>query len=286
MNRAPHRGVRGAGVIAAALVLALALVLPAPARAQATEAAIPAYEGFVTDAAHVLSEGKRAQLEAFLDQLQTKTGAQFAVLTVPDCAPEDPAAYKVRVFQSWGIGRKGENDGLLLLVAMKERAIRFETGYGLEGTLPDGWQSRMTRNEMIPRFRAGDTEGGIVAGVLASAARIAAAKGVTLEWDGRELRYRTTRKPMPGIVLALVIFLIVAVIVIGMAGGLSGGPPGTTGRRRARRDFDWMGTPGWGGGWSSGGGGWSGGSGGFGGGGSFGGFGGGASGGGGGGGNW
>ena len=170
---------------------------------------------------------------------------------------------------------------------MKERAIRFETGYGLEGTLPDGWQSRMTRREMIPRFRADDPEGGIVAGVLASAARIAEAKGVTLQWDGRELRYRSTRaRNMPGIVIALMIFVIVVLVILIAAGVSSSGPPGPPGSRRRRSDFDWMGTPGWGGGWSSGGGGWSGGGGGFGGGGSFGGFGGGASGGGGGGGNW
>ncbi len=252
----------------------LCLLLPARSHAQPADttgrAAIPAYEGYVTDVAHVLSDDRRAQLEGFLDQLEKKTGAQFAVLTVPNCAPEDPAAYKVRVFQSWGIGRKGENDGLLLLVAMEERAIRFETGYGLEGVLPDGWQSRMTRQRMIPLFREGNPEEGITAGVLASAQRIAADKGVTLEWNGKELRYASARQgKIPPIVVALLIVLII-LIVFAVVGGIAAGtPPGTTGGRRRRSSW---------GNWSSGGG--------FGGGGSFGGFGGGAGGGGGGGGNW
>lgn len=265
-------------MLCAVLAAAIAWAQPADTTGRA---AIPAYEGYVTDVAHVLPDARRAQLEGFLDQVQKKTGAQFAVLTVQNCWPEDPDAYKVRVFQSWGIGQKGENNGLLLLVAMDEHAIRFETGYGLEGVLPDGWQSRMTRQLMIPRFRAGDPAEGITAGVLASAQRLAADKGVALEWNGRELRYSSVRGgKMPPIVLALLVFLIIVIVLaaIGSASGGGGGFGPTVGRRRS-------GYGGYGGGWYGGGFG-GGGGGGFGGGGSFGGFGGGMSGGGGGGGNW
>jgi uncharacterized protein len=238
------------------------------------ERAIPDFVGYVNDQAAVLDEGTHAQLEAFLDQLEKKTGVQFALLTVKSTAPETPSEYKVRVFQKWGIGKRGRDDGLLMLVALEERQVRFETGYGLEGTLPDGLQSRIFRETMAPRFRAGDYPGGITAGVLACAAPIAREHGVTLEWNGEELRYDARRGGaggVPGWVVALVFFFIVSSIVSRLGG-----------RRRGLGGWWWLG-PGGFGGW---GGGFGGGFGGGGGGSSFGGFGGGSSGGGGGGGSW
>jgi uncharacterized protein len=107
----------------------------------------------------VIGEERSAQLESFLDQVHQKTGAQFAVLTVASCEPEDPSQFKTRVFNTWGIGDKERRDGLLLLVSMKEHALEFETGYGLEGTLPDGWQSRMLRDLAVPEFRKGEPRG-------------------------------------------------------------------------------------------------------------------------------
>jgi len=276
-----------------ALVLAAGLALVPTLQAQdttgaspsrtATDPAIPAPVGFVNDHAGKLDEPTRAKLEAFLDQVKRKTGAEFAVLIMPSTAPWDPSEYKVRAFQTWGLGRKGEDNGLLMLVAIEEREVRFETGYGLEGTLPDGLQSRIFRNEMAPRFRAGDWAGGVTAGVLACAARIAAEKGVTLEWDGRELRYRGGRDGVPWPLL-LVLAVFVAVFILGaILSGMGGGRP----RRRWRPPGGWFIGPGGFGGGSFGGlGGLGGGGGGGFGGGSFGGFGGGASGGGGGGGRW
>lgn len=244
---------------------------------------IPPFAGYVNDGAGVLDESTRAKLEAFLDQLEKKTGAEFAILTIPTTAREDPDAYKVRVFKTWGIGKDEEDNGLLMLLALEERKLRFETGYGLEGTLPDGLQSRIFRNEMAPKFREGDFAGGIVAGALASAARIAAEKGVTLEWNGEELRYSPSGGRR-GINPALVAFaVIVIVIMISTMGGGRGG-------RRRRGGGGYFNPGGWGGGFGGGlgGGGFGGGGfgGGGGGGGSFGGFGGGSSGGGGGGGSW
>jgi uncharacterized protein len=256
------------------------LLCGASARAQEIgRAAIPAYTGYVNDVAHVFSEARTAQLESFLDQLEKKTGAQFAILTVPTTEPEDPTQYKVRVFQQWGIGKKGEDNGLLLLVAMKERKIYFETGYGLEGTLPDGWQSRMVRELAVPRMREGDYEGGVTALVLATAQRIAAEKGVTLTWDGRELRYAGTRERLPTMVVLLVFFVVLFLVIVfsAIAARRGGSAPGT--RRRGYRN-DWFGGGFGGGGFGGGGGGFGGGGGGFGG------FGGGSSGGGGGGGGW
>lgn len=268
------------GAMLACTLVATALTHGGPpsVRAQETSAGppIPEAVGFVNDHAGKLDESTRARLEAFLDQVQRKTGAQFAVLIMPSTAPVSPSEYKVAVFQRWGIGRRGQDDGLLMLVAIEEREVRFETGYGLEGTLPDGLQSRIFRQEMAPRFREGDYAGGITAGVLACAARIAAEKGVTLEWDGRELRYRGDGEA-PAWPMAIIVILFFAFLTWARRAGWTT----TRGGRYRGRGSWWIGPGSFGGGM----GGFGGGGGGFGGG-SFGGFGGGASGGGGGGGKW
>lgn len=271
----------GARPRAAALLLVISLLAIGSPRAGAQEPQIPDPVGFVNDAAGVIDEPTRAKLEGFLDQVKKKTGADFAVLTVRTTAPLSPTDYKVRVFERWKLGRRGEDDGLLMLVAIEEREVRFETGYGLEGPLPDGLQSRIVRERMAPRFQAGDYAGGIVAGVQACAVRIAAERNVTLEWDGRELRYdRGRRSDVPWWVVVLMVVLFWFVVSrISRSGGGWQGP---------RRGGGWMMGGGGFGGWGGGFGGGSFGGGGFGGGGggSFGGFGGGTSGGGGGGGRW
>jgi len=252
---------------------------PAPAESRGLQP-IPSFSGYVNDLAGVLAPDTQAKLEAFLDQLEKKTGAEFAILLVRTTAPEEPDQYKVRVFKAWGIGKDKEDNGLLMLFALEERKLRFETGYGLEGTLPDGLESRIFRNEMAPKFRSRDFDGGIVAGTLACATRIAAEKGVTLEWNGEELRYSSRGRSMPVTAAVIVFAVILILIVMSTAGGGRGGG--------WRRGGGWYMNPGGGLGGGFGGGGFGGG--GFGGGGggrgSFGGFGGGSSGGGGGGGSW
>ncbi|MGH7742461.1 MAG: TPM domain-containing protein, partial [Candidatus Eiseniibacteriota bacterium] len=204
---------------------ALPLLTLAPiARAQ-DEPAVPAYQGYVTDAAGVLSDDTRAKLEAFLDQVQKKTGAQFAVLTMASTAPAEPSDYKTRVFGTWKIGKQGNDNGLLLLIAMKEHKIYFETGYGLEGTLPDGLEARIVRERMVPLMRGGDVDGAVVAGVQAAALRIAADQHVTLTWDGRELRYGGDSAPgrFPVGLIVFVIFIIITSILRASGGRRRGG---------------------------------------------------------------
>jgi uncharacterized protein len=267
---------------AASVVLCLALS-PAVATVQTrdstlAETTIAPAVGYVNDRAGTLDETARARLEGFLDQVQKKTGAEFAVLTVRTTAPLTPSEYKVKVFDQWKLGKKGKDNGLLMLVALEEREVRFETGYGLEGVLPDGLEARIVREDMAPRFQAGDYAGGIQAGVLRCASKIAADAGVTLEWDGHELRYDTASRRVPPLAPAAILFIVIVLIVLSRLGG--GGFGGPYGRRGMMGPF-WGGLGGGLGGW--GGGGFGGG--GFGGGG-FGGFGGGMSGGGGGGGKW
>ena len=221
----------------AVLPIALALLMSCamPARPQPAPA-IPAPAGFVNDVADVMDEPARAKLEAFLDQLKQKTGAEFAVLTVKTTAPLDPAEYKVEVFKHWKLGKPGVDNGLLLLVAIDEHRITFETGYGLEGVLPDARESRIIRTEMTPRFRAGDIAGGITAGVLRTAERIAADQGVTLEWNGAELRYDSAASDssdqgLPPFAIAIIIFFVIVIVLLRLVlGGWMG--PGAFGGRR------------------------------------------------------
>ena len=196
---------------------------------------------------------------------------QFAVLTLRTTAPLDPIQYKTEAYQRWFHGNR---TSLLLLVALEEHKIAFETGYELEGILPDGLEARIIRDEMTPRFRAGDLAGGIIAATLRVSGIIAKDRGVTLEWDGRELRYSNEHHGGGDFPLATVVF-VVAMVLFGILPRVFGG-----GRRR--RGSGWWVGPGsfggFGGGWgggSSGGGGFGG----FGGGGGFGSGGGGGSGG-------
>src|SRR5262249_8328179 len=120
-------------------ILTLALTVltwahPTVARSQesatADTVAIPASVGHVNDFAGVMDEAARAKLESFLVQVQEKTGAQLAVMTIRNTSPESPSDFKVRVFERWKIGKAGEDNGLLMLVAVEQTEVRFETGYG------------------------------------------------------------------------------------------------------------------------------------------------------------
>jgi uncharacterized protein len=227
-------------------------------RAAPADTGYPAPTGFVNDRADVMDAGARAQLEAFLDQLRRKTGVQFAVLVLRTTAPLDPIRYKTEAYRRWF---QDNRTCLLLVVAMEERKIAFETGYELEGILPDALEARIIRTEMTPRFRSGNFADGITAAVLRVSAIIAKDRGVTLEWDGRELRYSPSR-PGGDLPLATVVFVVV-MLLLGMLPRIAGG--------RRRRGVWWMGPGPFGGGFGGGGGGFGGGGGG---GGSFGGFGG------------
>ena len=152
----PHLFRQIAGVLAFLVVLAL------PALADPD---YPAFTGLVVDGAHVLSDADKAALTTRLNDLQTKTGVQFAVATVPSLDGIEIEPYANGLFRNWKIGQKGVNNGLLLLIAPKEHKLRFEVGYGLEGTMTDLQSKLITRNTMVPKLKAGDTAGALKAGV-------------------------------------------------------------------------------------------------------------------------
>src|SRR5262245_51097108 len=233
----------------------------------------------VNDFAHVIDSASAREMESLIRSLQQTTGDVVVVATVDTFAPYGTIEeYAVKMFENHGrgIGERGRDNGLLILVAIKDRRVRFEVGYELEEFITDGYSGQISREDMAPLFRRGEYGEGLLAGTQRVISRIAERRNVTLQGVRPE---RRRGAPQPGSGGGLIVALIVLVMIINVIAG----------RMRGRRRF----RGGWGGygGWSSGigpfGGGFGGGfgrGGGFGGG--FGGFGGGRSGGGGGGGSW
>lgn len=164
-------------VLAAALGMAVAASANAGAAppAGAAEAAFPKPAGFVNDYAGVLAPAERERLEAEIRALERETGAELAVAVVPRTAPETPKMYAVKLFERWGVGKRGRDNGALLLVALEERRVEVEVGYGLEGVLPDALVGRILDERVVPLLRRGDVAGGVAAGVAALAERVRAA---------------------------------------------------------------------------------------------------------------
>lgn len=149
------------------LLCLLGLGWAGPALAQQL-APIPALDSPVVDTTGTLDAAQKQALEQQAIALQQRKGAQLQVLIVPTTQPEDIAQYSTRVFDQWAIGRKGVDDGVLLLVAKDDRRVRIEPGYGLEGAIPDAIANRVIQEYLVPHFRQNDYAGGITAasGVL------------------------------------------------------------------------------------------------------------------------
>jgi uncharacterized protein len=125
------------------------------------DVAVPALKARVTDLTGTLSAQQTHQLEAQLVALEQRKGAQIVVLMLPSTQPEDIADYATRVFDQWKIGRKDVDDGVLVVVAKDDHRAMIETGYGLEGAIPDAAASRIIREYMSPKFRVNDFQGGL-----------------------------------------------------------------------------------------------------------------------------
>jgi uncharacterized protein len=141
------------------LILLLTLVSP-PARAQDV-LPVPAPSARLIDQAQLLDAAQRGAVEAQLADVETKLGTQMVVLIVSTTLPEDIAAYAQRVADSWKIGRRSVGDGLLLVVASQDRAVRIEVAKSLEGAIPDLAAKRVIDEAITPAFKRGDYAGGI-----------------------------------------------------------------------------------------------------------------------------
>ncbi len=145
--------------------LLFTLLLVIAGAAQAAGLSFPPLAGRVVDQAGILSSPAEQTLTAELEAHERATSQQVVVATVASLEERDIAEYGVELGRAWGIGQKDKNTGVILLVAPNERAVRIEVGYGLEGTLTDAASRLIIENVILPQFRAGNMEAGVVAGV-------------------------------------------------------------------------------------------------------------------------
>ena len=234
--------------------------------------------GYVTDLAGVIAPDTKARLEALCREVEEKTGAQIAVVTVHSMNGESVENYAVDLYKQLGVGNKGDNRGALLLVAPDEHKYRVEVGYGLEPVINDARAGDAGR-AMVPLLRQGNYSAAIETATWMLAKYIVDDRGVTLSGQPPVRQHRNERGHSSRIGLWVILFLVWILFSIARASQRAG--------RGGRGGGGWWIGPmlgGMGGGWR--GGGFGGGSGGYSGGGGFGGFGGGSSGGGGASGSW
>lgn len=184
--------------------------------------AVPTLSTPVTDTAGLLDEQQRLALVDKILAFEKKQGSQVAVLIVPTTQPEDIFSYSFRVADAWKLGRKGVDDGVLLVVAVKDKKTHIQVGYGLEGAIPDITAKQILQDMIRPQFRQGDFYGGINVGLDAI---MKAASGEALpppkaRSDGG---LSGDKNPLPALVIAVVIGLFVRSIIGRVFGSLLGG---------------------------------------------------------------
>jgi uncharacterized protein len=157
--------------LAATLVVLALTLLPAAASAAPT---FPPLTGRVVDDAHVLSAATVSDLTTKLAALETKTGRQVVVVTLPDLQGYEIEDYGYQLGRAWGIGQKGQDNGVLFIVVPTEHKVRIEVGYGLEPVLTDALSSNILQTQVLPKFRDGDVNGGVTAGTDAIIAQLTA----------------------------------------------------------------------------------------------------------------
>ncbi len=226
---------------------------------------VPRLRGHVNDYSGLMAPERARAMEERLARFEQETGNQVAVLTIPGLEGEDLEGFSIKVADTWKIGKKGFDNGVILLIVKNDRKLRIEVGYGLEGVLPDAIASRIIREVIVPHFRANDFAGGIEAGVEAI---LKVTSGERLPEAAQRRAGPRGNSPFSG---ALLILLLVAIPIIGVLGNLSRRRSGEAWSAGGSRRYRSWGGPTFGGGFG-GGGGFSGGGGGFGGGGASGGW--------------
>lgn len=180
----------------------------------------PEPRGAVNDFANVIDAENAAKMESLAQEVLQKTGTAVVVATVPSIGEnEDYNMYANGLYQAWGIGKKGEDKGVLIFLTVKERKIRIETGYGVEGILPDGRVGEILDNYVVPFLKEGNYGKGLYNAMYACSAYIAKEANVQLSESPAPYRshYRAQQKGVN--VLGLIFFFIVAALLLGTRTG-------------------------------------------------------------------
>ncbi len=235
-------------MVAFALVSGPALAAPS----------FPPLTGRVVDNAQILSPAAEAKLDGQLAALEQKTGRQLVVATLPSLQGYEIEDYGYQLLRTWAIGRKGENDGVILIVAPNEKSVRIEVGYGLEPVLTDALSSLIIQRAILPAFREGRFEAGVVAGTGAVVQQLGLPDGEAKALVAQAAAQGKTKTSNSGSGVPLIFVIIVVFWVLSAVLRAFGG------RRRGGGGLWWLlplllSSGGRGGGGWSGGGGFSGG---------------------------
>ncbi len=183
-----------------------ALILLFAANVFATD--IPKPVGYVNDFAHVLKQDTKTKLNRLLVELKQKTGVEFAVVTIKSTNGEDIFDYSMKLFEEWGIGEKGKDNGILFLIDVGDKKLRINTGYGMEGILPDGLLGRIRDRYVIPYFKKGNYDAGITNGVMAIVSIVAKHYNVKLNGAVKPVRVRKKINIIDIILIIAALFFI------------------------------------------------------------------------------
>jgi len=203
--------------IARHLLLLAACLLTSVATAQVE---VPRNDGFVTDLAGVLDAGQESSLEALMESYRSGTGHELALLTVPSLGGQPIERFALETARDWKIGRKGENDGALLVLSTGDREMRIEVGRGLEGGLTDSIAGRIIRDVIAPEFKRGRYYEGLDAGIRAMHAAIGGDYGALQ-------RTNRGRRSMRAVELLTLIPILFLFLILGNRGRRGGGGGGS-----------------------------------------------------------
>jgi len=206
---------------ATTLLLACVLAcLAAAAVTSAASAAFPRSRGAVNDFAGVLTANTAARMEAMAAEILQKTGTAIVVATFASLDGNDPDQFTNELYADWGIGKKGEDKGVLIMLAVEERRVRVETGYGVEGVLPDGLVGSILDRYVVPLLRQDRFDDGLYNAMAACGQVLAREAGTEitgrLQAQPAQARYPSRRRASP---LSLLPLLIIFVLLISTRSG-------------------------------------------------------------------
>ena len=203
---------KGAASRSSRTLLLTAAFLFFAASALAAGETFPKPAGAVNDFAGVIPAQYAGPMENLAREVLEKTGTAIVVATVKTIGDNDPNDYANRLYQAWGIGKKGEDKGILIFLAVKERRVRIETGYGVEGILPDGLAGEILDRHAIPWLKKGDYGQGLAEAMAAVSAVMAKAAGATL--TGAQPPQRRQNRTERGLGIGQILLLILAAFLL------------------------------------------------------------------------
>ncbi len=185
------------------------------------EVSFPNYNGFVNDYTNTLGKDWENKIERLVSNVEKETGSEIAVAVIEDLQGLTIEEYAVKLFNKWGIGKENQDNGILLLVAMNERKLRIEVGYGLEGVITDLEAKEIIDNVIVPRFKENNYKSGIYNGVVAIANKIYSEQGKA-ELTYSDTAENTAKTSASGSVVIAVIIILANFLPWVIIGGFFG----------------------------------------------------------------